>query len=139
MGTAMTGLCVAQLWSNCNRLCLEFLTCCRFELPLVAPVTFNPSIGHIPPGATKDIVVTYMSDKPLQLKAAQANIKATQIKVAPGAAQSDWDNRADPGMPAAIPEPKLELASAKEAPPVTVPLKVIVLSHRLMYCISSCC
>ena len=104
----------------------------------MAPVTFNPSIGHILPGATKDIVVTYMSDKPLQLKAAQANIKATQIKVAPGAAQSDWDNRADSGMHAAIPEPKLELASAKEAPPVTVPLKVIVLSPRLMYCISGC-
>lgn len=98
---------------------------CRFELPVVAPVTFSPSIGHIPPGATKDIVVSYISDKPLQLKAAQASIKATQIKLAPGVTHSDWDNRADPSMPASAAEPKVELANPKEAPPVTLPLKVI--------------
>ena len=105
----------------------QALAHCRFELPVLAPVSFSPSLGHIPPGATKDIVVAYTSDKPFQLKAAPANIKAIQIKVAPGAAQSDWDNRADPAMPASAPEPKVELANAKEAPPVTLPLKVILM------------
>ncbi len=96
----------------------------RFEWPALAPVTFTPSVGHLAAGAVKDIVVTYISDKPLQLKAAMAALKATQLKMPPGVAASDWDNRAAPGSTAAAPEPKLELATAKEAPPVTLPLKV---------------
>lgn len=98
----------------------------RFEWAALAPLTFSPSVGHLPAGAVKDIVVTYLSDKPLQLKAAMAALKAAQLKMPPGAAASDWDNRVAAGSPGgtAAPEPKLELASAKEAPPVSLPLKV---------------
>ena len=96
----------------------------RFEWPVLAPLTFSPSVGHLPAGAVKDIVVVYLSDKPIQLKAAVAALKAAQLKLPAGAAASDWDNRIAPGSSAAVPEPKLELASAKEAPPVSLPLKV---------------
>ena len=96
---------------------------CRFEWTPLAPLTFVPSIGHLPAGAVKDIVVTYSSEKPLQLKAAAASLKAAQLKIAAGVAASDWDNRAPAGGTAA-PEPKLEVANAKEAPPVSLPLKV---------------
>ncbi|KAL0040642.1 hypothetical protein WJX79_000331 [Trebouxia sp. C0005] len=100
----------------------------RFEWAALAPLTFSPSVGHLPAGAVKDIVVTYLSDKPLQLKAAVAALKAAQLKMLPGAAASDWDNRVPAGSPGgtAAPEPKLELANAKEAPPVSLPLKVSV-------------
>ncbi len=89
-------------------------------------MTFSPSVGHLPAGAVKDIVVTYLSDKPLQLKAAVAALKAAQLKMPPGTAASDWDNRVAAGSPGgtAAPEPKLELANAKEAPSVSLPLKV---------------
>ncbi len=98
----------------------------RFEWAALAPLTFSPSVGHLPAGAVKDIVVTYLNDKPLQLKAAVAALKAAQLKMPPGAAVSDWDNRVVAGSPGgtAAPEPKLELANAKEAPPVSLPLKV---------------
>lgn len=89
-------------------------------------MTFSPSLGHLPAGGVKDIVVTYLSDKPLQLKAAIAALKAAQLKMPAGAAPSDWDNRIAAGASAAAPEPKLEIASAKEAAPVTVPLKVSI-------------
>ena len=69
-------------------------------------------------------MVTYLSDKPLQLKAAVAALKAAQLKMPPGAAPSDWDNRVAPGANAAQPEPKLEVTNAKEAAPVSMPLKV---------------
>lgn len=96
----------------------------RFEWPSVAPLTFMPSLGHLPAGAVKDIVVTYLSEKPLQLKAVVTTLKAAQLKVAAGPAASDWDNRIAAGSAAALPEPKLEVASAKEAAPVSVPLTV---------------
>ncbi len=98
----------------------------RFEWAALAPLTFSPSVGHLPAGAVKDIVVTYLSDKPLQLKAAVAALKAAQLKMPQGAAASDWDNRVTAGSPGSTgaPEPKLELANAKEAPPVSLPLKV---------------
>ena len=99
---------------------------------MLAPVTCSPSLGYIPPGATKDIVLTSMSDKPLQLKAAQANIKATQIKPAPGAAHSDWDNRALAGA-SASPEPKVDLANPKEAPLVSAPLKVVLGAAHVLW------
>lgn len=118
--------------ADLSQLCLIRRVYCRIELPVLVPVTFSPSIGHIPAGGTKDIVVTYTSDKPVQLKGAQANIKATQINIAPGATQSEWDNRADPSMPSA-PEPKVELANPKEAPPVTLPLKV---RNKLLPCLN---
>ena len=88
------------------------------------PLTFSPSLGHLPAGATKDITVTYTSEKPLQLKATLATLKASQLKMPPGAAASDWDNRLVAGSNTAVPEPKLEIVSAKEAAPVTMPLKV---------------
>lgn len=96
----------------------------RFEWPALAPLTFMPSLGHLPAGAVKDIVVTYLSEKPLQLKAVVTTLKAAQLKVPAGAAASDWDNRIAAGSAAALPEPKLEVASAKEAAPVAVPLTV---------------
>ena len=114
---------------NCNlthRVCPD-----RFEWAALAPLTFSPSVGHLLAGAVKDIVVTYLSDKPLQLKAAVAALKATQLKMPPGAAASDWDNRIAAGGTAA-PEPKLELANAKEAPPVSLPLKVSRLAQLLL-------
>lgn len=83
-----------------------------------------PSLGHLPAGAVKDIVVTYLSEKPLQLKAVVTTLKAAQLKVPAGTAASDWDNRVAAGSAAALPEPKLEVASAKEAAPVSVPLTV---------------
>lgn len=83
-----------------------------------------PSLGHLPPGAVKDIVVTYLSEKPLQLKAVVTTLKAAQLKVPAGTAASDWDNRIAVGSAAAVPEPKLEVASAKEAAPVSMPFKV---------------
>lgn len=79
-------------------------------------------------------MVTYLSDKPLQLKAAVAALKATQLKMAPGAAPSDWDNRTSAASPAAVPEPKVELASAKEASPVSLPLKVRPTCHDCSVC-----
>ena len=96
---------------------------CRFEWAPLAPLTFAPSVGHLSAGAVKDITVTYTSEKPLQLKAAAATLKAAQLKLPTGMEASDWDNRAAAGGPAA-PEPKIELANAKEAPPVALPLKV---------------
>lgn len=96
----------------------------RFEWPALAPLTFMPSLGHLPAGAVKDIVVTYLSEKPLQLKAVATTLKAAQLKVPAGTAASDWDNRVVAGAAAAASEPKLEIASAKEAAPVSVPLKV---------------
>lgn len=84
-----------------------------------------PSLGHLPAGAVKDIAVTYSSDKPMQLKAVVATLKAAQLKMPAGTAASDWDNRITAGSAAAVPEPKLEVASAKEAAPVTMPFKVI--------------
>ena len=67
--------------------------------------------------------MTYTSEKPLQLKAAAATLKAAQLKLLAGMEASDWDNRAAAGGSVA-PEPKIELANAKEAPPVSLPLKV---------------
>ena len=96
----------------------------RFEWPALAPLTFVPSLGHLPAGAVKDIVVTYLSEKPVQLKATVTTLKAAQLKVPVGTAASDWDNRVVAGSAAAAPEPKLEIASAKEAMPLSVPLKV---------------
>ena len=83
-----------------------------------------PSLGHLPAGAVKDIVVTYLSEKPVQLKATVTTLKAAQLKVPVGTAASDWDNRVVAGSAAAAPEPKLDTASAKEATPLSVPLKV---------------
>ena len=83
-----------------------------------------PSLGHLPAGAVKDIMVTYLSEKPVQLKAVVAVLKAAQLKVPADTTASDWDNRITAGSAAAAPEPKLEVASAKEATPVSLPLKV---------------
>ena len=106
----------------------------RFEWPALAPLTFTPSLGHLPAGTVKDVVVTYVSEKPLQLKAVVTVLKAAQLKVPAGTAASDWDNRIVAGSVAAAPEPKLEIASAKEATPVSVPLKV----HRSFCKVSVC-
>lgn len=69
-------------------------------------------------------MVTYLSDKAMQLKAAAATFKAAQLKMPAGAPASDWDNRIVTGSIAAMPEPKLEVAGAKEAAPVSLPFKV---------------
>ena len=103
-----------------------------------------PSLGHLPAGAVKDIVVTYLSDKPLQLKAVVTTLKAAQLKVPAGTAASDWDNRIAAGSAAALPEPKLEVASAKEAAPVAVPLMVQLqllqdVALSLFFCVLLCC
>ena len=98
-----------------------------------------PSLGHLPAGAVKDIVVTYLSEKPLQLKAVVTTLKAAQLKVPAGTAASDWDNRIVAGSAAAAPEPKLETASAKEATAVSVPLKVQAqLLHNVTVCLLCC-
>lgn len=93
-----------------------------------------PSVGHLPAGAVKDIMVTYLSEKPLQLKAVVTTLKAAQLKVPAGTAASDWDNRIVAGSAAAVPEPKLEIASAKEATPVSVPLKVQCSFYKISVC-----
>ncbi len=72
----------------------------RFKWPTtIAGLTFSPSIGHLPPGCSKDVTVTFCAAAPVKMQPQDVKMATVQIQykdaaVAAAAAEgSAWDDR----------------------------------------------
>ncbi|KAL9642363.1 hypothetical protein ABK040_007361 [Willaertia magna] len=63
----------------------------RFHFDTFEQVSLSPSIGHLLPKSSKDILATLFVEEPVELKANQITCKFTKIKYT--AEESDWDDR----------------------------------------------
>ena len=54
----------------------------RFRWPAVVPnLVFSPAVGHILPGTSKDITVTFKADAPVKLQPQEVKLSLVQIQV----------------------------------------------------------
>ena len=54
----------------------------RFRWPAALPnLTFSPSVGHLLPGGSKDVTVTFKAGTPVKLQPQEAKVSLVQIQV----------------------------------------------------------
>ncbi|KAG2489301.1 hypothetical protein HYH03_012133 [Edaphochlamys debaryana] len=94
----------------------------RFKWPAAgAPgssphLAFSPAIGHLRAGGSKDVTLTFSSDKPVKLSPQDVKLAIMAISYADEAQALDWDDRSvvvdyglppgPDGQPACVPEPE---------------------------------
>lgn len=85
----------------------ECCTCRRWEWQPLANVTCIPTQGHLPAGAKQAVLLTFQSDKPVQLKGQPLILRANQITaIGEGVALRRWFF---PGPQPQIPEPAVQV------------------------------
>ena len=68
--------------------------CIRFVWPEHANLTFKPRVGHLHAGCTKEVIVTFTSDRTLSLEESEVAAKLTRITFdKPASDVQDWDDR----------------------------------------------
>ncbi len=67
----------------------------RFVWPDHPQLKFSPTIGHLHPGRTKDMTVTFKADAPKTLKEHEVPCKVTKITFDKGSEGqlTEWDDR----------------------------------------------
>ena len=54
----------------------------RFRWPAAVPnLTFSPAVGHLLPGSSKDVTVTFKADAPVKLQPQEVKLSLVQIQV----------------------------------------------------------
>lgn len=112
----------------------------RFKWPAAPNLTFSPAIGHLLPGSSKDITVTFLADVPVKLNPQEVKLALMQITHKEGVAVQDWDDRSvvvdysaadsQGGQPSTRPEPEPavnEVAGTAKELPLKVRLQMIML------------
>ena len=66
----------------------------RFRWPAVSPnLTFSPAVGHLLPGSSKDITVTFKADAPVKLSPQEVKLSLMQVQHKEGVRPVEWDDR----------------------------------------------
>ncbi len=67
----------------------------RFSWPDHPNLTFSPKVGHLLHGCTKDITVSFKTDKPVTLNSVELKCKVTKIVYEDISTSEyiDWDER----------------------------------------------
>lgn len=89
----------------------------RFRWPATASpnLSFSPSTGHLLPGSTKDIMLTFKADAPVKMAPQEVKLNLVQVQHPEGSQPVDWDDRStvldyaavgEDGQPTARPEPE---------------------------------
>ena len=65
----------------------------RFKWPAPGPnLSFKPAIGHLLPGASKTITVTFKAEAPVKLSPLDVKVNVAEIQYKPGQTPLDWDD-----------------------------------------------
>ena len=64
----------------------------RFEWESLPGLTFAPGVGHLLPGAAKQVVATFLSAEPLEHDAAEVALQLTKVRYTQAETPADWDD-----------------------------------------------